>query len=45
MVIVYATLIINGRKTFSQVPTSLQPTVKDYLLSMGLDENGFPVEE
>lgn len=43
MVVVYATLIVKGVKTFSQVPTKLQPDVRNHLNSMDLDENGNPL--
>ena len=43
MVDLYVALIINGRRTFAQVPRSLQPAVKDTLLALGLDENGKPI--
>lgn len=45
MVVVYATLIIKGAKTFDQVPEKLQDQVKAHLLTLGLDENGVPVVE
>ena len=44
IVSVYVTLIIAGRRKFSQVPKNLQPAVKADLESMGLDENGQPLE-
>lgn len=44
MVACYATLIIEGWKTFDQVPKKLQPAVREYLHKMGLDENGYPLE-
>lgn len=44
MVAVYVTLIINGRRTFADVPKKLQPAVKAELEAMGLDENGHPIE-
>ena len=44
IVSVYVTLIIAGRRKFAQVPKNLQPTVKADLESMGLDENGNPIE-
>ena len=44
MVSVYVTLIIAGRRKFSQVPKNLQPAVKADLEAMGLDENGQPME-
>lgn len=40
----YVVLIINGKKTFNQVPKKLQATVKSLLESIGLDENGDPIE-
>ena len=44
IVSVYVTLIIAGRRKFSQVPKNLQPAVKADLEAMGLDENGQPLE-
>jgi hypothetical protein len=44
MVALYVALIINGRRTFSQVPTKFKTAVKADLESLGLDENGNPVE-
>jgi len=43
MVEVFTALIVYGTRTFSQVPLSLQPAVRELLLSMGLDENGDPI--
>ena len=43
IVSVYVTLIIAGRRKFSQVPKNLQPAVKADLEAMGLDENGQPL--
>ncbi|WP_264373537.1 CD1375 family protein [Paenibacillus psychroresistens] len=43
MVAIYVALIINGRRTFSQVPVSLQPAVHADLLALGLDDNGQPL--
>ena len=40
MVDLYVCLIINGRRTFSQVPVKFQQAVKADLLAIGLDENG-----
>ncbi len=40
MVELYYKLIINKRKTFAQVPASLQPQVHDMLLVNGYDDNG-----
>lgn len=45
MVDLYCVLIVNGRRTFDQVPKKLQPAVKAQLAAMGLDENGNPIEE
>lgn len=36
--IVYATLIMNGRKSFSEVPTVIQPKVKEVLVDCGMGE-------
>ena len=36
--IVYATLIINGNKTFAQVPLTMKQKVADYLLSLDMPE-------
>ena len=35
---VYATLIIKGYKTFGQVPTVIQPKVKEVLEALELNE-------
>ncbi|WP_235851667.1 CD1375 family protein [Heyndrickxia camelliae] len=43
MVVVYCTLIINGRRTYESVPDNLKPTVQDELYSMGLDTDGKPL--
>ncbi len=43
MVALYVALIINGRRTFDQVPESFQEEVKADLLALDLDENGQPV--
>lgn len=40
MVDLYVCLIINGRRTFSQVPAKFQAAVKADLEAMGLDETG-----
>lgn len=45
MVDIYVALIIHGRRTYSSVPTSLQPAVKAELAVLGLDENGQPLPE
>lgn len=34
MAVVYATLIVKGKKTFAQVPAKLQTEVKDILVSL-----------
>jgi hypothetical protein len=39
----YVALIINGRRTFSQVPSRYQEEVRADLLALGLDENGNPI--
>lgn len=44
IVSVYVTLIVAGRRKFTQVPKNLQPAVKADLEAMGLDENGQPLE-
>lgn len=44
MVALYVALIINGRRTFSQVPAKFKAAVKADLEALGLDENGDPVE-
>lgn len=44
MVALYAALIINGRRTFAQVPAKFKDAVKADLEALGLDENGNPVD-
>lgn len=44
MVALYVALIINGRRTFNQVPAKFKESVKADLAALGLDENGNPVE-
>jgi hypothetical protein len=44
MVALYVALIINGRRTFNQVPAKFKEAVKADLDALGLDENGNPVE-
>ena len=44
MVALYVALIINGRRTFAQVPAKFKEAVKADLEALGLDENGVPVE-
>lgn len=34
MAVVYATLIVKGKKTFAQVPDKLKAEVKDILISL-----------
>lgn len=43
MVALYVALIINSRRTFSQVPAKFREAVKEDLAALGLDENGNPV--
>lgn len=38
MAVVYATLIINGRKTFADVPDKLKEKVKDVLIDLDCPE-------
>lgn len=45
MVDLYVALIIAGRRTFDRVPAKFKQAVKDTLTSLGLDENGNPIEE
>ena len=44
MVALYVALIINGRRTFDQVPEKFQKAVPDDLYALGLDDNGNPIE-
>lgn len=44
MVALYVALIINGRRTFEQVPVKFRDAVMADLTALGLDENGYPVE-
>ena len=44
MVALYVALIINGRRTFDQVPAKFKEAVRADLEALGLDENGYPVE-
>ena len=44
MVALYVALIINGRRTFDQVPAKFKDAVRADLDALGLDENGYPVE-
>ena len=38
MALVYATLIVKGRKTFAQVPASLKEAVREILIDLDLPE-------
>ena len=38
MAIIYATLIVKGKKTFAQVPTTLKEQVKEILIDLELSE-------
>lgn len=38
MAVIYATLIVKGRKTFDQVPVKLQAQVKEILIDLELPE-------
>ncbi|HFK7038848.1 MULTISPECIES: CD1375 family protein [Listeria] len=38
MAAIYANLILNGVKTFSQVPKMLQDQVKELLIQLGCEE-------
>ncbi len=44
MVALYVALIINGRRSFNQVPAKFKEAVKADLEAIGLDENGNPVD-
>lgn len=44
MIDLYVALIINGRRTFDQVPAKFKNAVKADLEALGLDENGNPIE-
>ena len=44
MVALYVALIINGRRTFKQVPAKFKDAVRADLEALGLDEDGNPVE-
>jgi len=43
LVDLYVALIINGRRTFEQVPPNLQPAVQAELESLGLGTDGKPL--
>lgn len=38
MAVVYATLIVKGKKTFAQVPDKLKAEVKDILISLDCED-------
>ncbi|RXZ84570.1 hypothetical protein EBB07_00705 [Paenibacillaceae bacterium] len=42
LVTVFATLIIAGRRTFAQVPATLQQDVEVELAALGLNKDGRP---
>jgi hypothetical protein len=44
MVALYVALIINGRRSYSQVPAKFKDAVRADLEALGLDENGNPVD-
>lgn len=44
MIALYVALIINGRRTFNQVPMKFKDAVKADLEAIGLDIDGNPVE-
>lgn len=44
MVALYVALIINGRRTFDQVPEKFKQAVHDDLYALGLDDNGNPID-
>lgn len=43
MAAVYAALIINGRKTFNQVPDNLKQAVRAKLYELGYGTDGNPI--
>lgn len=43
MVKMYATLIINKRRTFAQVPDAFKEAVASHLKELGYDTNGDPI--
>lgn len=45
MVDLYVTLIIAGRRTINQVPAKFREAVIADLNTLGLDENGQPMED
>lgn len=44
MVALYVALIINGRRSYSQVPAKFKDAVRADLEALGLDENGNPID-
>ena len=38
MAVIYATLIIKGKKTFAEVPAVLKDKVKEILIDSGMEE-------
>lgn len=44
MVALYVALIINGRRSFDQIPAKFKEAVKADLEAIGLDENGDPAD-
>lgn len=40
MIEVYVKLIINGRRSFEQIPDELKEAVKNRLSELGYDQNG-----
>lgn len=38
MAVIYATLIVNGKKTFAQVPERIKPQVKQVLIDLELGD-------
>ena len=43
--ILYALAILDGRREYVSIPNKIKPEVKEYLNSIGYDENGNPIEE
>jgi hypothetical protein len=44
MIALYVALIINGRRTYDQVPSKFKSAVLADLNALGLDQNGDPIE-
>lgn len=38
MIVVYATLIIKGKRTFSQVPETIKEEVREYLIALDCEK-------